>query len=227
LHDVLFEASKDPSVATKYLTQSIYILKRMIAEQDLPLKVPDRVAPASIQFVVDEFLSEGSGGDRAVAVTVAIFKELLGPLLGIARVDREVVNAADASTQSVADVMCYDSEGCLLLAVEVKERSLSYEDVRSAFGKLKQTQLGRLVFAAPLIERVDSSKIREFAESGFQKENRSLHHVTVNGLLSTSLVMTKEHDHVTFLRGVDTTLTKYNTQPANRQVWRDLVNDNC
>jgi SacI restriction endonuclease len=227
LHEILAEGEADRKLANRFLKQSICILMRMIDEQDLPLKVPARVAPASIQFVVEEFLSEGSGGDRAVAVSAAIFSELLFKHLGIAKVEREVVNAADASTQSLADISCYDSEGSLILAIEVKERSLSFEDVRSALEKISQSPLGRFVFAAPQIEKVDSSKIRGEAENRFRKEKISLFHVTVDGLLATSLMMNNEVDHINFIRGVDSMLTKYNTQPGNRQTWRDLVNDNC
>ncbi len=227
LHEILNEAATDKKLAEKFLSQSICILMRMIDEQDLPLKVPGRVAPASIQFVVEQFLSEGSGGDRAVAVSAAIFSELLSKFLGISKVEREVVNAADASTQSVGDISCYDSDGSLVLAIEVKERSLSFEDVRSALEKISQSPLGKFIFAAPQIEKIDLSKIRDEAESRFRMEKRSLFHVTVDGLLATSLMMNDEAAHINFIRGVDSMLTKYNTQPANRQAWRDLVHDNC
>ena len=226
LHKVLSEAEADQAITKKFLEQSICILIRMIDEQDLPLKVPSRVAPAAIQFVVEQFLSVGSGGDRAVAVSAAIFQELLAEHLGIERVERNVVNAADASTQAAADVCCFDYQNNLLLAVEVKERSLSFEDVRSSFEKVANTALGKFVFAAPVVEKVDASKVRDFEQAAFRKEKRSIFHVTVEGLLATSLLMSSEESHIRLIRGVDAMLTKYNTQPANRQTWRDLVNDN-
>jgi len=227
LHAVLSWAENDPKTALKFLRQSICILMRMIDEQDLPLKVPSRVSPSSIRFVVDQFLSEGSGGDRAMAVSAAIFSKLLASFLGIARVEREVVNAADSSTQSVADISCFDTQENLLLAVEVKERSLTFEDVRSAIEKISKTPVGKFVFAAPLVEKVDSSRIRETTDECFRKDKRSFHHITVEGLLATSLMMNDETAHVEFIREVDSMLTKYNTQPENRRVWRDLVSDNC
>ena len=227
LHQVLSLAENDPANALKFVHQSICILMRMIDEQDLPLKVPSRVSPSSINHVVDQFLAEGSGGDRAMAVSAAIFGKLLAKFLGIARVEREAVNAADSSTQSVADISCFNESGILILAIEVKERSLTFEDVRSAIEKISKTPVGKFVFAAPLVEKVDTSKIREKTEEHFRKDKRSFHHVTVEGLLATSLMMNDESAHVKFIREVDRMLTKYNTQPENRRVWRDLVHDNC
>ena len=227
LYQVLSEAAKDKKIADKLLFQCICILMRMVDDQDLPLKVPSRVSPASIRFVIDQFLSEGSGGDRAMAVSTAIFSKLLAGFLGIIRVERGVVNAADYSTQSVADISCYDADDELLLAVEVKERSLTFEDVRSAIEKISKTPVGKFVFAAPLIEKVDSSKIRDTTDEHFRKDKRSFHHVTVEGLLATSLMMNDENVHNEFIREVDQMLTKYNTQPENRRVWRDLVSDHC
>jgi SacI restriction endonuclease len=227
LHQVLTEAAEDRKTATKLLHQSICILMRMIDEQDLPLKVPNRVSAASVCFVVQQFLSEGSGGDRAMAVSSAIFSVLLAPLLDIDRVERAAVNAADASTQLLADICCYDAKNGLVLAIEVKERTLTFEDVRSAIEKISKSPVGKFVFAAPLIEKVDVSKIRGITDEHFRKEKRGFHHVTVEGLLATSLMMNEEPAHANFIREVDAMLTNYNTQPENRRVWRDIVNDNC
>jgi SacI restriction endonuclease len=225
LHDLLQVAQVDRDKGTLFLHQAVSILMRLVDEQDAPLVVPDQIPPQVVVQIVEQFLSEPSGGDRALAITTAIFEVMLAPLLKIVRVERSAVNASDQSTDAAGDIMCFDEDDSLMIAVEVKERSLNFEDVRSALSKFKDTHFGRYVFAAPVVEKVDRESVEDAAVNEFRKRGRSCHFVDVEGLLKACLLMHDDKINGAFLRQVDQLLTKYNTQPANRTAWRDLVHD--
>lgn len=132
LFEILDEAKDDPTLIEATLRQAVAIIRKMLDEQDRPLQLPDRISPQVVLSAVEIFLSTPSGGDRAMAVSAAIFAVLIGPLIGIVEVDRNVVNASDDSSGAPGDVICRDGNGRVIIVAEIKERSLSFEDVRSA-----------------------------------------------------------------------------------------------
>lgn len=225
LYDLLTEAQIDPAKANALFRQTVAVTRRLVDEQDRPLELPEKVSPQIVLEAVDRFLMEPSGGDRAMAVVTSIFSVLISPLISISSVKRAAVNASDESSGVTGDITCLDASGEILLVVEVKERSLSFEDVRSSLGKIKDAPFGRYVFSSPQIERVDSDRITSLSKSTFEKNGRSCHFVSIFGLLSACLLM---HDHSInrkFLLEIENSLSEFNTQPANRTAWRDLLSD--
>jgi len=92
------------------------------------------VSPATVSLdltlsISAKFLEEKSGGDRAQALAGALF-DAIGIHFGIfAQVNRARINASDEATGQAADLECLDESGKLVLAVEVKDRTLTLADV--------------------------------------------------------------------------------------------------
>lgn len=90
---------------------------------------PNRPSQKATLEVISRFLEKRSGGLRMQALSMALF-ELIGNEFGIYReVLSSNVNAADAATGKVADLECVDSNGEIVLAVEVKDRQLTLVQV--------------------------------------------------------------------------------------------------
>jgi hypothetical protein len=81
------------------------------------------------------FLQEKSGGDRSLALCGAIF-DAIGIHFGLyEKVDRARINASDTATGQAADLECVNAEGKVVLAVEVKDRTITLTDVEGTLQK--------------------------------------------------------------------------------------------
>jgi SacI restriction endonuclease len=224
LHSLAGVIDEDRTKAERYLNQAIAIIMRIRDENEKPLILPKRMSPNSITAAVEEFLREPSGGERALSVLTAIFEVIIGPLINAHKIERSMINSSDASTGAVGDLSIYDADDKLLVAIEVKERSLALEDVRTMLAKVLETNELSVVFAAPSVEAVDSEEVSLLYEKSFR--NRvACHFVPVEEFLRVAFSISKEGKFVEFVTGVETNLIKYKTQPHNRNRWREIISD--
>ncbi len=225
IYDLLQEAQWNPGKIEELTHQAVSIIRRLLDEQDRPLVLPPLVSPQIVINAVEQFLKTSSGGDRAMAVVTAIFSVLIAPFLAIHNVQRAAVNASDTSSGVAGDIICTDANGVSKIIVEVKERSLNFEDVRSSLGKTIDTQSQRYVFASPLLEPIDIERIKEISQAQFDSQGRACHFVSILDLLAASLLLNSNEAGSIYLKEVEKSLTQFNTQPANRTAWRDLIAD--
>ena len=136
---------------------------RRLAGQSFKYQIPLRVSLPALRGTLDAFLSEPSGGHRALAMTAALMGTLGEGFSIFARVKAQGVNEADAVSGAPGDVMCYDHDGNMVLAVEVKDRALTLADVRASTRKARESDaaLSNLLFAAPGIREQDRSTIHD------------------------------------------------------------------
>ncbi len=87
--------------------------------------------------VLGAFLAEASGGLRALVVTVATMTVLGNAFSLFENVLSQGLNEADSLSGAPGDVMCIDSNGNIVLAIEVKDRALTLSDVRSSTQKAR------------------------------------------------------------------------------------------
>lgn len=184
--------------------------------------IPERVSLEHISMIVEKFLSESSGGDRSLSVAAALF-ETVGVFFGLfSKVKRHVINAADSATGSTADIECFGEGGILKLAVEVKERSVTLTDVRSAISKARRCSLKELLFNAPSFEHSEEPEIRELLDRTWAS-GTNLYRLSIGELIRVSLSLAGEEGRICFLQKVGEHLDRYNTQPVNRQRWKELL----
>ena len=73
--------------------------------------IPPRVSLDDALEISGRFLSERSGGDRALALAGALF-DVIGNHFGLfAQVNRARINASDEAVGQVADLECIDGTG--------------------------------------------------------------------------------------------------------------------
>jgi hypothetical protein len=224
LIDVLqwVEKSNDPQRAEAALNQVLLEFHRRQKSLRFDYPVPRRVSLANALRVMTEFVGEGSGGDRALALAGALF-EVIGARFGLyARVGRAPINATDEASGQAADLECVDANDRVVLAVEVKDRALTLADVEGTINKARLRDIGDVLFAAPLIKESDRGAVAQRFAAAFAS-GQNLYHADLIDLASTVLALSGETGRKEFLQRVGEHLNEWNTQPRHRQAWKTLL----
>src|SRR5438105_10434701 len=98
--------------------------------------------------LAEEFLRERSGGDRALALSGALFDAIGIHFKLFATVNRARINASDEATGQAADLECVSEQNHVVLAVEVKDRTLTLTDVEGTLQKSRQRAIKDIFFTA-------------------------------------------------------------------------------
>jgi len=184
--------------------------------------LPPRISLEGCLSLARHFLEEKSGGDRGLALCGAVF-DAIGIHFGLyAKVERARINASDEATGQAADLECVSEEGKVVLAVEVKERTLTLTDVEGTLRKCRQREIKDIFFATPGVrgdEKValDGRIARAFAEG------QNVYVFDFFDFSRSVLALGGEPIRTTFLQKVGEHLNLWNTQPAHRQAWKRLL----
>ncbi len=216
------EARNSVKFTRKRMMQTLRSIRRKLTESTFEYFVPERISLDQTQKLVNAFMAEGSGGDRGLSVAAALF-ETLGKFFGLySEVRRAVINASDSSTGLTADIECLDEEGKLKLAIEVKERNLTVTDVRTAVLKARQSEIREFLFNSPKTNPTDQSEIDELIEKTWAS-GTNLYRLSITELIQVGLTLTGEDGRKDFLKNIGEQLNRFNTQPVNRQRWKQLL----
>lgn len=224
LYRVLDEVERRNSqeYTRRCMLQTLRSIHRKFAELVFEYIVPERISIEQTEKLIEEFLSESSGGDRGLSVAAALF-ETFGKYFGIYKeVKRHAINAADQATGMAGDIECIGGEGELKLAIEVKERNVTLADVRSAVRKARKVSLREVLFNAPGANPSEKEEINDlFARTWASGTN--LYRLSIDELVRVGLSLTGESGRIDFLENVGKQLDEYGTQPSNRQRWKELL----
>ena len=226
LYKVLSEVEKrnDATFSKNRFLETLRCIRNRMSRFVFDYPIPARVSLEQTLKIVGQFLAESSGGDRGLAIAAAIF-ECLEKFFGLySSVKRQVVNAPDSARRAAADIECYGIDGALRLAVEVKERELTLVDVKSATNKARGVSLRELLFNVPGTKADDETEIRRFINRTWAS-GTNLYRLSVEELVKVTLVLTGEDGRTCFLSKVGEQLDTYNTQPANRKRWKELLEE--
>lgn len=161
------ESRGDPDFTEAVFRQTLLEMLRRQQSLRFVYSLPPRISLDDTLDLAQRFLQEKSGGDRGLALCGALF-DAIGSHFGLfARVERARINASDEATGQAADLECVDAEGKVLLAVEVKERTLTLTDVEGTLRKCRQRKIKDIFFAAPGVQEDDQSALDERIERAF------------------------------------------------------------
>jgi hypothetical protein len=184
--------------------------------------VPPRVSLGNAISIAERFLSERSGGDRALALAGALF-DVIGNHFGLfAQVNRARINASDEAIGQVADLECVDNSGKVVLAVEVKDRALTLADVEGTIAKTRNREIQEVFFTAPKIDAADADKIDSRLNTAFAA-GQSFYIFDFFNLARAVLALGGSAMRRLFLQKVGEHLDTWNTQPSHRQAWKRLL----
>ena len=216
------ELQSDPPF-TKVLFRQV-LLEMFRRQQSLKFSypVPPRVSLELTLTISAEFLQERSGGDRAQALAGALF-DAMGVHFGIfARVNRARINASDEATGQAADLECLDKTGKIILAVEVKDRTITLADLEGTLQKSRQRQITEILFTGKGA-RADEKAVLDDRISRAFTAGQNLYVFDFFDLARSVLAIGGEAIRITFLKKVGEHLDTWNTQPRHRQAWQKLL----
>ncbi len=198
---------------------------RRLAAQSFGYQVPIRVSLPQMIRVLEEFLAEASGGLRPLVVTAAMMTVLGRAFSLFANVLSQGLNESDSSTGAPGDVMCMDSNGNMVLAIEVKDRALTLADVRGSIQKARASTdpLSNLLFASPSIRDDERDVINENMEAAWAS-GLNISQIDVVDLVNASFALLPEEWRPKLLREIGTELDE-RADHAHRRAWHDLLSD--
>jgi hypothetical protein len=184
--------------------------------------VPPRVSLGAVLKICEKFVAEKSGGDRALALAGALF-DVIGSEFGLfAQVNRARINASDEAVGQVADLECVDNSGKVVLAVEVKDRSLTLTDVEGTLLKTRNRDIEEIFFTAPKISPAEAEKIEARLDAAFAT-GQSFYVFDFLALAKAVLALGGNAIRRLFLQKVGEHLDTWTTQPSHRQAWKRLL----
>jgi SacI-like restriction endonuclease len=216
------EQRADPAFTTALFRQVLLEMFRRQQSLKFSYAVPPRVSLELSLHISAEFLEEKSGGDRAQALAGALF-DAVGIHFGIfAQVNRARINASDEATGQAADLECLDKTGKLILAVEVKDRTVTLADIEGTLHKSRQRQITEILFTGKGTRAEEKRALEDRVSRAFTA-GQNLYIFDFFDLARSVLALGGEAIRITFLKKVGEHLDTWNTQPRHRQAWQKLL----
>ncbi|HUB16627.1 MAG TPA: restriction endonuclease, SacI family [Acetobacteraceae bacterium] len=220
LRDV--EETNKPEHTERVLIRVLGVIRDRLRDLTFIYIVPQRVSITQADELVREFLAEGSGGDRGLAVVAALFETFRERLGLYQEIRRNVINAADAATNSAGDLECIGTDGRVVLAVEVKERRIGDDDVHSAIAKAREFVIRELLLCTEGTVHGEQDAVAKTFTSAWAS-GTNIYHLTIHELMRGVLPLLGEGGIRGFVVEVGTQLDKFSTQPRHRKTWKSLL----
>ena len=182
--------------------------------------VPQRISLNDTASLITNYLAQSSGGERPQIIVAALMRTI-GPAFGIFdRVERQAINEADTANASPGDVICYQ-DNKQILAVEVKDRAVTLNDLNVAILKARQGSVTELLFTtAP--PQIDDAAIAERTAREFGL-GINVYQLDIETLLRALLTIAGETSRTHFLTLVGEELNDRVTQPSHKLAWQELL----
>ena len=217
------EARADAEFTRNVLSQVLTEVYRRLTEVRVIYPAPKRISLDKSLSLIEAFLSDLSGGDRLLALTSALFAVIGRRFRLYSDVKRASITSADAATGMLADLECASKKGEVVLAVEVKDRQLTINQLKGKIRNIRERQVSEIFFVA---EQGIAVEDREEIQSLIAREFASGHNVYVTDLGSlarVALALLGEDGRRDFLREVGTQLDTYHSDIRHRRAWADLL----
>jgi hypothetical protein len=217
------ENRNDPEFTAKVFRQVLLGIYRKLGSTTIKYNVPLRSSLAQVIGAIRKFTAEKSGGDRPLAITAALFEtfgkhtKLFEPT-----VRRGRINASDESSGQVADVECVDAQGTVVIAVEVKDKTVTVSDLEEKLGVTRERGIKEVFFVSGRgkkeAEDVPARVAKEFAAG------QNLYVCNLVELTESVLALTGEASRRDFLIDVGEQLDKY-SDTKHRLAWKIALDE--
>jgi len=220
---VLAFAEDNHDLIDKLLWAVLVEIKKRLSEIKVTYSVPNRASTMQVLDLLQGYLSERTGGLRLQVLSTALFRSIGEAFNLWSAVQSNVINAADASTGSAADIECIDQKGLVLLAVEVKDRKLELRHVQDALPKVREKGIRELIF---LIQNCIKEEDKENIESILKEQFTSGQNLYVEDFFVFARVILSlmgEVNRRKFLEYVGEELEDRGEDYKHKKYWSDLL----
>lgn len=121
-----------------------------------------------------------------------------------------------------ADLECLDESGSVILSLDLQAERATFRDVQATVIQARHREIRDVFFTAPKIDAVDTDQIKNRIATAFAS-GQNIYCADFFDLARAVLALGGEQMRVLFLRKVGEHLDKWNTQPSNRQAWKQLL----
>ncbi len=216
------EEVNSPKVTKAIFTQVLIEVYKRLSVVKVAYSVPKRSSLQDTLRIMEEYLSEHSGGDRLMALSSALFSIIGRRLQLYEKVKRGKITAADKATGLVADLECASKTGKIIMGVEVKDRELTITHLRGKIPSIREKKVTEMFFVAQGISKKDKDEIQK----AIAKEYASGHNIYVVNIISLSkavLALVGEQGRREFLDEVGNQLDEYKSDIVHRRKWAELL----
>ena len=216
------QEQEDPAFTESKLRLCLASLSIQYRELAVPFDVPQRISLEATSRLVAGYLSEPSGGERAQIVVAALMRTISERFGIFNRVERQGINEADAANDRPGDVVCFQGD-TQVFAVEVKDRTVTLQDVDTVIGKARRSNVTEVLFASASPEANEPAILAK-AQNEFGL-GVNVYQLEIQNLLRVVLTIAGEPSRTRFLTLVGNELNDRVTQPAHKLAWRDSLRD--
>lgn len=155
------QTANDPDFTLRVFRQALLEMFRLQQSLRFDYVLPPRISLEATLAIAHRFLDVKSGGDRALALCGGLF-DAIGIHFGLySQVNRARINASDEAVGQAADLECLNTEGKVVLAVEVKDRTLTLADVEGTLRKSRKRAIKDILFTCPAVKPEEQSALEQ------------------------------------------------------------------
>jgi hypothetical protein len=215
--------SNDEEFAKDAFRQVLLEIYRKLGSTEIKYDVPLRASLPQVVGVMEQFSLEKSGGDRPLALTAALF-QMVGKHFKLfdPQVKRGKITATDKALRQVADIECSDSAGKVVIAIEVKDRTVTVSDLEEKLRTSREQGIREVFFVSGRgtreTEGVPERAAKEFAAG------QNLYVFTLMELARPILALAGEEARRDFLIFVGQQLDAH-SDTKHRLAWRKVLRE--
>jgi len=204
--------------------QTMLEIRLRLQEVGVRYPVPLRLPLDTTQKLVEEYLSNDSGGVRLQATATALFWAL-GDKYGFS-VLSSGPTTADTPSGRIADIECQDEQERTFLAIEVKDRSLTVVEAESTLSRAREQSVSEiLVIAQNGVSSAESNEMSVLVSEEFAKGQNLYVFPDAVEFIGPLLVIVGEDGRSRFLQGVGQYLDEYALPYDHRKCWGKLLSE--
>lgn len=184
--------------------------------------VPLRISLDDLCSLAATYLATPSGGLRAQALATALMQTLGEAFSLFDTVETTGVNEADSASGKPGDIICYDADGNVALAIEVKDRDLTLVEFDNTLTKAQSAGTPRVLFVVPRLDSGDQATVESKIKAEWTK-GRDIHHTWIVDLVRAAFMLLEERWRVNFIERVGAELDRRGAGLVHRQAWAELL----
>jgi len=217
------EGRSDRAFTANVFRQVLREIYKRLSMVHVVYPAPRRVSLHKAMKVIDEFLSEHSGGDRLLALSSALFTVIGERFRLYSKVRRGKITATDQPTGMLADLECVDKDGRIVFAVEVKDRQITVAQLKAKVRTIREREVSEIFFVAT--EGTVASEepaLRSLVEREFAS-GQNIYVTNLHRLSRTALALVGEKGRRNFLIETSKQLEEYRSDIIHPQAWSSIL----
>jgi len=205
------------------LENTMYEVYLLLSRSKITYPIPKRISHSqTIQLILD-LLTNPSNGDHPLAVSSALFQTMINRFSLFNRISRSKVNASDIATGQVADIDCY-RDGSLVLAVEVKDKEITLDDMRDKLPKCREKGVDNLLFITTKgIDKNSRGEIDKLIVDQYAV-GLSVYLVEIREFIDNFLTIFDDERRIELVSQISNQLDEYSNYES-RKAWLTLLSE--